>query len=93
VDVSFDPRDAGVLFLRPVGNNGFEKCRLVDSNIFYAHHSWADIAAARNSRAAIREEHLTGDMQQAANYRAADQKFGPFLSEDNFLYAGNMVLN
>jgi putative transposase len=70
VDVSFDPRDAGVLFLRPVGQNGFEQCRLIDSNSFYAHHSWADIEAVRNDRSISREKNLTEDMQQSASYRA-----------------------
>lgn len=70
VDVSFDPRDAAVLYLRPIGQAAFEQCRLLESNSFYANHSWADIAAARKTRSVIRESSLTDDLQRSANYRA-----------------------
>jgi putative transposase len=73
VNVSFDPRDAGILFLRPARQRGFEECRLLETDKFYAQHSWADIIAARNTRALTKETNHTTDLQMSASHRAAKE--------------------
>jgi transposase InsO family protein len=70
VDVAFDPRDAGVLFLRPTTSYPFEECRLRESDSFYSTHSWADVKLHLSKRFQQREQSLSADMQQDAAFRA-----------------------